>query len=300
MTVTASLDRPPPGITEIPDYEDGWLVASDTRVAYLSYVEHDASVNWSDDLELLHEEASRSHFIDQWTRAWVLARIGSLPRDATVVDVGCSTGYLLQELADQHPDATLFGVDLVASGLRKAHEALPRARLLHADACALPFCDSSLDGVVSANLLEHVPDDGRALAEIARALAPGRRAVIVVPAGKGLYDYYDRFLGHERRYGRGELAARARDAGFEVIEDLHIAALLYPAFWLVKKRNRIRHRALAGEALERQVAADIGRTRDSRIGRVAWRLERLLVAGGVRLPFGVRSLVVLRKPRSRR
>ena len=44
-------------------------------------------------------------------------------------------------------------------------------------------------------------------------LRPGARAVVVVPAGPGTYDYYDRFLGHERRYARGELAGKARDGG---------------------------------------------------------------------------------------
>ena len=76
--------------------------------------------------------------------------------------------------------------------------------------CALPFADASVAAAVSANLLEHVPDDERALAELRRVLRPGGRAVIVVPASPGVYDYYDRFLGHERRYARGELASKAR------------------------------------------------------------------------------------------
>ncbi len=63
-------------------------------------------------------------------------------------------------------------------------------------------------GPVSANLLEHVPMIKRRCGEVARVLRPGRRAVVVVPAGPDTYDYYDRFLGHERRYARGELAAR--------------------------------------------------------------------------------------------
>ena len=86
-------------------------------------------------------------------------------------------------------------------------------------------------------------------------LRPGGRAVIVVPAGPGTYDYYDRFLGHERRYGRGELAGKARAAGLEVLEDAHLGALLYPAFWAVKKRNRRRYDHLRGAALEERVAA---------------------------------------------
>jgi SAM-dependent methyltransferase len=285
---------PPAGLNALPPFDDGWLV-NGTRVSYLSYVAGERAVNWSDELEELHEEASRTHVIDRWTRSAMLRRIDPLPPGATVVDVGCSTGYLLEDVSAAYPDAELVGIDLVEAGLRKAHQTLPRARLLHADACALPIADASVDAAVSANLLEHVPDDRRALEEIARILRPDARAAIVVPAGPQTYDYYDRFLGHERRYGRGELAGKCAAAGLEPVEDVHIASLLYPAFWLVKQRNRLRYSRLEGPELETRVAADIASTHDSRIGYVAWRLEDRLVSAGVRLPFGIRSLVVARR-----
>lgn len=263
---------------------------------FVSYVESDPSVNWSEELEALHEEASRTHFIDRWTRSAILERVGAVPASATIVDIGCSTGFLLEDVRRAHPRATLVGIDLVAAGLRKAHAAVPDAQLLQADACDLPIDDASVDAVVSANLLEHIPDDSRALSEVARVLAPGARAVIVVPAGPSTYDYYDRFLCHERRYARGELAAKAQAAGLEVVEDTHIASLLYPAFWLVKQRSRRRYANLTGDALQARVTADIARTHDSRVGHAVWRLERQLTRGGLRLPFGIRSLVAMRRP----
>ena len=282
---------PVPGAEAVPPFDDGWMVGAEQRIPFLSYTD-DPSVNWSDELEGFHEESSRSHFIDVWTRASILGRIRRLPDIATIVDLGCSTGYLLEEIRASHPQATLIGIDLVASGLKKAHALVPDARLLQADACDLPLADGSVDAVVSANLLEHIPDDGRALAEIARVLRPGGPAVLIVPSGPGTYDYYDRFLGHERRYGRGELAGKARSAGLEVIEDRYIASLIYPVFWLVKKRNRRRYGQLEGEALQQRVARDIAGTRDSRIGSALRRLEEGL---RLRLPFGIRNLVVLRK-----
>ena len=142
----------------------------------------------------------------------MLARMGPLPAAPAVIDVGCSSGYLLEDLRRAMPGARLIGVDLVAQGLRKAHQNVPDAELLHADVCELPLEDACFDAVVSANLLEHVPDDQLALAEIAAHHAPGARAVIVVPTGPGNYDYYDRFLGHERRYARGELARKGSGA----------------------------------------------------------------------------------------
>jgi SAM-dependent methyltransferase len=259
---------------------------------FVSYAVDDAQVNWSEELEAVHAEASRTHFLDRWTRKAIIDCVGPLAPEATVADLGCSTGFLLEDLHVAHPDAVLIGVDMIAAGLRKAHAAVPQAKLLQADVCELPLEDQSLDAVVSANLLEHVPDDGRALREIARVLKPGRPAAIVVPAGPGTFDYYDRFLGHERRYARGELADKCRAAGLEPREDRHLASLLYPPFWLVKQRNRRRYDGLRGEALEARVTQDIANTRDSRVGERTWRLEDRLVRAGVRLPFGIRSLVV--------
>lgn len=267
---------------------------------FVSHVSPGHAVNWSEDLEELHEQSSRTHFIDVWTRRAILARVGRLPPAATVIDVGCSTGHLLEDLRRAIPDASLIGVDLVAGGLLKAHANVPEARLLQADACVLPLGDASVDAAVSANLLEHVPDDERALAEIFRILRPGGRAVIVVPVGPGNYDYYDRFLGHERRYARGELAGKAGAAGLEVLEDVHLGALLYPAFWAVKQRNRQRHEHLRGRALEARVREDMERTGESALGRLACRVEERLLARGVRLPFGIRGLTVLARPRERK
>jgi SAM-dependent methyltransferase len=291
---------PPRGAASVPAFDGGWLAPDGRREPFIAYVDGDPSVNWSDELERLHEESTRTHFLDQWTRGAILGGLGTLPAEPVIADIGCSTGHLLEDLSRRIPDATLVGVDLVASGLRKAHGVAPAARLLRADACDLPLADASVDAIVSANLLEHVPDDAGALREMARVLRPGARAAIVVPGGPGTYDYYDRFLGHERRYARGELAARARSAGLEIVAERPLAALLYPPFWLVKQRNRLLHGKLAGVALEARVARDIARTGDSRVGRALWHAEERLQRAGVSLPFGIRWLVVARRPEAAR
>jgi len=141
-----------------------------------------------------------------------------------------------------------------------------------------------------------VPDDRRALAEIRRVLRPGALAVLVVPTAPGLYDYYDRFLHHERRYGRGELAAKARDAGLEVVEDTHLGTLVFPGFWAVKKRNRLRYNHLEGEALEARVQQDYAGTQDSRLFGLSCRLEEHLLRRHAPMPFGIRGLTVVRRP----
>jgi SAM-dependent methyltransferase len=282
--------RPLPGCADLPPFSAGWPSGP-----FLPFVDQ-PEVNWSDDLEALHEESTRDHFLDVWTRHAALEAIAPAIRPGSVVaDVGCSTGYLLEDLRARHPGALLIGADLVAAGLRKAHASVPEAALVLADATRLPFEDASLDAAASINVLEHVPDDAAALAELRRVLKPGALAVVVVPAGPGLYDYYDRMLGHERRYARGELPGRARAAGLDVVRDAHLGWTLYPAFWAKKKFNRRRHPDPAPAEVEALVAGDIASTERSRIGRAATALERCALARGLRAPFGIRDLVVIRR-----
>jgi SAM-dependent methyltransferase len=292
------LLQPPPGATHVPAFDMGWLTEGDVREPFLSYVSGapDADGEGARSLERLHEELSRTHCLELWTRRAMLERVGPLARLATAIDIGCASGYLLQDLHRSAPNATLIGLDLLDSGLRKAHAAIPQAMLLQADACAIPLVDASVDAVVSANLLEHVPDDEGALAEICRVLRPGARAVIVVPLGPHNYDFYDRFVGHERRYARGELARKARRVGLEILEDICIGTVVYPAFWLVKQRNRRFYGDLQGEALERRAVRASERTQDSSLGRLACSVEKWLVHRGVRPPVGIRGLTVLARP----
>ena len=219
-----------------------------------------------------------------------------------VLDIACGSGYGSAMLADAGAKS-VTGVDLSPEAVESATANFGRGNVRFAvgDIQRLTdIPDASFDLIASFETIEHVPDDQLALRELRRVLRPGAGGVLVVPAGPATYDYYDRFLGHERRYARGEMAAKALGAGLEVIEDLHLGSVLYPPFWLVKQRNRRRYGHLQGEALEARVAADIAGTRDSRIGSLACSLEAAMLARGVRLPFGIRGLTVVRRPRDQR
>src|SRR5262249_1206356 len=79
--------RPPPGSERLPAFDRGWRRADGGADPYISFVGDDHSVNWSEELEQLHEESSREHFIDVFTRRSMLARMGPLPSRPVVVDL---------------------------------------------------------------------------------------------------------------------------------------------------------------------------------------------------------------------
>ncbi len=286
--------RLPAVIADRPQFQSGWLTpGGDEKLPFLNCTA-DAEVNWSDELEAFHEESTRHHFIDIWTRTAVIDQV--LPDFEgcdRIAELGCSTGYMLEDLRNSFPHSELIGVDMIASGLSKAHQAVPGALLFLADMCDLPFEDGCMDVVVSLNALEHIPDDIQALGEIKRILRPGGLAVIVVPYGPNLYDDYDTYLGHERRYARKELAGKAREAGLAVQRDFCIGSLLYPAFWTVKKLKRIRSKEGTIAQAKIHTQKSINKTQSSKIGGLICGIERRLLHSGVNMPLGIRCVTVL-------
>jgi SAM-dependent methyltransferase len=89
-----------------------------------------------------------------------------------VLDLGCGVGHSYHLLA---PRETV-GVDVDAQALEGQDR-----RTVVADMRALPFEDDSFASVISVQSLEHVPDPERAVAEVARVVAPDGVVVFVTP-----------------------------------------------------------------------------------------------------------------------
>jgi ubiquinone/menaquinone biosynthesis C-methylase UbiE len=99
------------------------------------------------------------------------------------LDVGSGTGYTTTRVFGDRPTVC---VDVDAANLRYVRErARPSGKRpplgVVALATALPFRPGSFRYVLCSEVLEHLEDDGAAVAEIARVLAPGGRVVITVP-----------------------------------------------------------------------------------------------------------------------
>ena len=88
-----------------------------------------------------------------------------------ILDVGCGTGSLLEEVSSDKELAV--GVDFSIEMLRRARERLGDAKLILADADNLPFQDGTFDLVVSLTLLQNVPEPSKTIREMARVVETG-------------------------------------------------------------------------------------------------------------------------------
>jgi ubiquinone/menaquinone biosynthesis C-methylase UbiE len=123
---------------------------------------------------------------DPMTRLFGIRRIhGRLLEQADlrpgqqVLEIGCGTGNLLLQAKKLQPDAAVAGLDPDLAALARARHKARRRRLTvrldHGFADDLPYADGSVDVVLSAFMLHHVPDAEKepAVREVLRVLAPG-------------------------------------------------------------------------------------------------------------------------------
>jgi ubiquinone/menaquinone biosynthesis C-methylase UbiE len=122
-------------------------------------------------------ETSRLTLLDQRTsarRAFATQGI-EFPPVHRILDVGCGTGVVGFDMLRLFPKATLVGVDLEASILRRARDTAPKGSasgFVASDAIRLPFSSAQHDLVSCQYLLEHLAHPGEVLRELLRVTSP--------------------------------------------------------------------------------------------------------------------------------
>jgi SAM-dependent methyltransferase len=135
-----------------------------------------------------------SRFTQQarWTaslRRHLFERLG-LDQSRSILEVGCGTGAILQELASRPEAGLVSGLDLNPNFLSQASLHAPSALLVQGDAHRLPYASASFDAVLCHFLLLWVAEPAVVLAEMARLIRPGGSLMALAePDYGGRIDY---------------------------------------------------------------------------------------------------------------
>ena len=166
-----------------------------------------------------------------------------------VLDMGCGAGRHAFEMYRRGADVVALDQD--ADELATVREwfaamreegsvpAGAEADVKQGDALDLPFSDGEFDRVVASEVLEHIPDDDRAVSELVRVLRPGGTIAVTVPRWLpericwALSDrYHEVEGGHVRIYRADELRDKLEAAGLRFLGQAHVHGLHSPYWWV--------------------------------------------------------------------
>jgi SAM-dependent methyltransferase len=216
--------------------------------------------------------------------ARIIGKLGVL-LDDPVLDVGTSTGTnlrLLRELGFHR----VTGLDMSEEAIRFC-TAKGLGSVLLGDITRMPFGDGCFSLVLATDIIEHVDDDGAALAEIHRVLRPGGAALISVPAFPSLWGFQDEVSHHKRRYRMKPLLEKLRSHGFLPLDAFHFNFLLFGPIWAARQLLKVAKFSIRSENdLNPPIVNSI-------LGKV-FDLD-VTTADKLRPPFGVSILVSARR-----
>jgi SAM-dependent methyltransferase len=183
-----------------------------------------------------------------------------------LLDLGCGFGRHSYQAARIGAEVVAF--DASADEVRKVQDTFgamavageldagaARVGAVQGDALRLPFASGSFDRVIASEVLEHIPADDTAMAELARVLRPGGSMAVTVPRcgpefiNWALSDEYHNVPGgHVRIYRRRQLVDRLRRTGLQEVGSHHAHGLHAPYWWLrcLVGPSNDRHPAVTG------------------------------------------------------
>lgn len=240
--------------------------------------------------KVLYDEMRESETKHWWfqARRQILLHVmkGFVPKGASVLDVGCGTGFVLEKL--QH-DYDAHGLDHAQVAVDYCHErglTFVKQGLLGVET----FDGKKFQLVSFLDVIEHIEDDLTTISIAKQYLDENGIVMITVPAFRFLWSAHDEIHHHKRRYTKKTLATLLEKAGYSVRYMSYFNTLLFPMIALVRVIGNLTGRHNASDA----------KPENEFINDVLYRIfksERALLPS-VSLPFGVSLLAVaeVKKP----
>lgn len=229
-----------------------------------------------------------------WFRArnklllWIMAT--KVKPKTTYLEVGCGTGYVLQAVARAFPKLDLEATEYFSSGLSFAKQRVPSCRFHEMDACKMQDIDF-YECIGCFDVLEHIRDDDKVLANFYRALKPKGTLILSLPQHQWLWSQSDDFAHHIRRYSRGDISRKLKKAGFHITYVNSFVSLLLPLMAIKRLQP-------SEKVLENFTVNDILGVNPA-LNKTLYALmllELALLKLGIRFPAGGSIIVVARKP----
>lgn len=201
----------------------GWWQVSIQRVypttTQLSQTYNHAAFWWHQQLRFL---GYRYAYRELWQSLKTADILPPWKDNLTICDCGIGTAAFSLAFAQTINSAKqITGVDISSEMLHTAHQQLTQANIHHqicqSDVNTLPFADHSFDSVISAHMLEHLPNPAQGLREMVRVLRPGAPLILAVTQS-GLLGWLIEWHWGNQCFNPEALSALMHEAGLTRIQ----------------------------------------------------------------------------------
>lgn len=270
----------------------GWIPPMSDGIVCLSPEMLQYNDGYDEQLFVEYETIARTHFWFVGRSKLIFDTIRSYcPVPASMLEIGCASGYMLEGVRNNFPAIKLFGAEPSLMPLKMAAQRIPECSFIQLDARRMPFINE-FDLVGAFDVLEHIDDDTLALQQMHQACRTGGSVVLTVPQHPWLWSQTDIDAQHKRRYTRKELIQKVAEAGFDVKYVSSFMTLLLPA--MCASRLAQRNKRDGGSLLDD--GFKIGTAMNKCLGLV-FDIERALLSFGIKFPVGGSLLLVAQKIR---
>lgn len=228
----------------------------------------------------------------------IIKTVNSVLPSGKILDVGCGTGSLVLKLARK--GYQVVGVDISDSCIKITKNRIKKEGLTKSvsvsigSATKINLPDSSVDGVIAGEVLEHLKDDVAAVREFSRVLKPGGVCIITVPADSSKWNMEDDIAGHVRRYTREVLEHlfNSQKFRFEYIRYWGFPIMrIYQKIMFIPWANMtVKKKGLDGENLDTITKIGLSGVTTIVLGNI-FRIDNLFA----RLPWGIGIVFVAKK-----
>jgi len=177
----------------------------------------------------------------------------SLTGPAKVLDVGSGQGDFAFELKLSCPKVEYLGLEASQTGIDVAQKKVPDAHLIQQD-LLLPFKPPGefkqwATHAVCSEVLEHVDEPEKILANIKPLLKEGCKLIITVPGGP--MSRFDKHIGHRKHYSSDDLRNLFSRCGYKINRLTRAGFPFFNLYQLIK--------FVRGEKLKKDIAGDNSR-----------------------------------------
>jgi ubiquinone/menaquinone biosynthesis C-methylase UbiE len=171
----------------------------------------------------------------------ILSRLARLKKPGKLLDIGCATGYLLDEAKKKGWDA--YGIDLSKWALDHAREKLGITNLFLGALKNAGYPVNYFDAIVMKDSIEHLPDPKATLVEMRRILKPNGIICVNTPDMGSLISrtlkakWWGVKQSHLYYFDRKSLHAMLETAGFAPIKTMTHARVFSLNYWLLRIKD---------------------------------------------------------------